>query len=179
MKTWPVRKLFTVWTASIALFIAALLLLPMVGAGRVAFADNPTAVEFCPRGQNIGGMWTGVFQSSLNPPGVLNGGDVQLIIMQDGNANHPGRRFSFRAMTGGGMQVSGNGTVSATGHTQIKGQGSLIIVVRAFGDLSGCPQATAGDFRYDVLFTGGVRDEGTVHLMPCTGGITGNTCPNP
>lgn len=178
MKIRQLGKCFSVWTMSYAIAISALaMLLSAVSVGDVAFADNPTAVEFCPRGQNIGGLWTGVFHS-VNPTGALNGGTVQLTIMQDGNENHPGRRFSFNAMTGG-MQVSGDGTVSATGHTQIKGQGSLIIVVRAFGDVNGCPQATAGDFRYDVLFTDGVRDEGTVNLTHCTVGITGNTCPSP
>jgi len=180
MKISPVGNSFLRFTTAVTLsFLALVLLLPAVGAGRVALADNPTAVEFCPRGQNVSGLWTGVFQSSLNPPGALNGGTVQLMIMQDGNRNHPGRRFTFNATTSSGLQVNGDGTVAATGRTQIMGQGSLIIVVRAFGDVSGCPLAASGDFKYEVLFTGGVRDEGMVHLMHCVAGITGNTCPNP
>jgi hypothetical protein len=139
-----------------------------------AFAADLTAVESCPRGQDINGLWMGVFRSTMSPPGVLNGGTVALMITQDPNVNHPGRRFMFTAEATNGMTASGDGTISASGNVQIKGDLSavgthaIIGVLRAAGDVNGCPQTENGDFHYDVMFTGGVRDQGDVTLVHCT-----------
>jgi len=37
--------------------------------------------------------------------------------------------------------------------------------LRAGGDVNGCSLTLNGNFHYDVHFTGGVRDEGTVTLL--------------
>jgi hypothetical protein len=154
--------------------LAAFLAFGLLPVNDRAFADDPAAVESCPRGQDINGLWVGVFRSTQNPPGALNGGTVALTITQESNANHPGRRFTFTAEATNGMSASGDGTISASGNVHIKGglfvagNSSIIGVLRAAGDVNGCSQTVNGDFHYDFTLTGGLHDQGNVTLVHCT-----------
>ncbi len=135
------------------------------GDTRYAYAADPTAVESCPQGQDAGGVWMGTFRSSRG--GALDGGDVSLIIVMDMHADgRLKRQFSFEATASNGAMAAGRGVIAASGETHIMGEGPRLMV-KAHGDVSGCPEAAVGDFMYSARFADGSMDEGMVQLTHC------------
>jgi hypothetical protein len=132
-------------------FAVALVALAAAGGASTATAGRDTDE---PKVCDVSGLWQGEFNSSEGNPNL---GAVTLTIEQD----H--RRFHWTAVATNGQVAMGDGTISASGQTHIKGEGPTLEVTAhgVVNCLAG--EGVDGSFEYRARM-GDFTDRGMVQI---------------
>ena len=152
-----VRRRWLSW--AVLLGVAATLAVVSGVTAQVARADDPTAVELV-------GDW---FGNLTTPVGTTVPVELQVLSAEN-------RRFTWRALEDFGPGVgfakvaTGYGTVSASGESQIKGDGLAgnlagLAEISAHGIVQGTPGSLTANFGFRGMNTDGTKINGAIILV--------------